>query len=467
MIRSLLYIVKVGVLVGAAVWLANRPGSVRVDWMDYTLNIQFGFFLIILALVILLGIFIYNAIKAVTGLPRSYRRYRDINNKEKGHRALALGLTAVAAGDARKASQQAARAVRLLPDDLGMPLLLKAQAEKLKGNEAAAREIFVRMLDNKDTAFLGVRGLLQDALDAKNYPKALALAQRGLQLYPKQKWILQVVYDLELRARNWDAARIALDRATKADAIDPDRALSDNVAMLMYEADVMQRAGMKEEGLKKLRQAHKLDPYFVPAALALARRYKYDGKKRKGMKLIERTWEKVPHAALAKAWPEFMPAAKEGEPFAKLKWAEKLLDVHPDSADAHIVAAEAAIDVALWGEARDHLEKAESVVLDVRVCHLRAEVEKRAFQDNSEAMMWMKKAQSAPPSRAWVCRETGRVYDEWRAVAEPHGSFNTMEWEFPHVHNVSVLSHDADSGAAASAAMLRGPLFKFKKQAAA
>ena len=459
MIRSLWYIVKVGLLVAAVVWLADRPGSVRVDWMEYTFHIQFGLFLAALVVVILLAIFIYNAIRAVVGLPRAWRRYRVMNNKEKGHRALALGLTAVAAGDAHKASKQAARAVKYLPDDLGMPLLLKAQAARLKGNEAEARAIFTRMLENKDTAFLGVRGLLQGALETKDYPKALTLAQRGLELYPKQKWILHIAYDLELRARNWDAARVMLERAAKAEAISPDRARSDKVAMLMHEADTLQRSGLKEEALKKLKQAYKLDPYFAPAVLALARRYKYDGKRRKGMKLVERAWEKAPHAVLARAWPEFMDLARREEPFVKLKWAERLVSAQPDNADAHIAAAEAAIDAALWGEARDHLQKAEAAVPDVRVCRLRAEIEKRAFQDHSEALMWLKKAENAPPPRAWVCRDTGRVYDEWQPIAAPHGSFNSMEWEFPHAHLAAAVAAPEEAG---EPAMLEGPFFKFK-----
>ena len=445
----------------AVVWLADRPGSVRIDWMDYTFHIQFGFFVAALIVVILLAIFVYNAIRAVVGLPRAWRRYRVMNNKEKGHRALALGLTAVAAGDAHKASRQAARAVKYLPDDLGMPLLLKAQAARLKGNEAEARAIFARMLDNKDTAFLGVRGLLQDALETKDYTKALALAQRGLELYPKQKWILQVAYDLELRAGDWDAARLTLERAAKAEAITSDRARSDKVAMLMQESDTLQRSGMKEEALKKLKQAYKLDPYFAPSVLALARRYKYDGKRRKGAKLVEKAWEKAPHAVLARAWPEFMDQARANEPFAKLKWAEKLIEAQPENADAHIAAAEAAIDAALWGEARDHLQKAEIMAPDVRVYRLRAEIEKRAFQDHSEALMWMKKAENAPPPRAWVCRDTGRVYEEWHPVAAPHGSFNSMEWEFPHVHVTAAIPEPEDK-AAGRTAMLEGPLFKFR-----
>ncbi len=454
MIRALWYMVKVGILVAATVWLADRPGTVGVDWMEYSVQMHTGIALVVLLGVILLAIFIYRVIAAIVGIPRAWRRYKQITSKEKGHRALALGLTAVAAGDARIAGYQAYRALKYLPDDKGMPLLLQAQAERLKGNEEKAQQIFAKMLENKDTAFLAIRGLLQGALDAKNYPRALELAQHGLLLYPKQKWVLRIVYDLEIRERKWDDARKTLLRAEKAKAVEREAARSDRVAMLMAEGEELLHSGLRGPAQQKFYAAHKMDPYFIPAVLALARLQKYDGHRKKAARLVERTWEKVPHAVLTDLWMEMKDTAKNNDALARLKWAGQLLQAHPSSADAHIAVAEAAVEAALWGEARDHLQKAEDIAADTRVFKLRAEIERRAFQDNSEALMWLKKAEKAPQPRGWICRETGRVYEEWHAIAEPHGSFNTIVWDFPEIHGHAALPY---SPPAARDALLEKP----------
>ena len=42
MIRALWYIVKVGLLIAVVVWLADRPGTVNVEWQDYTVRAQAG-----------------------------------------------------------------------------------------------------------------------------------------------------------------------------------------------------------------------------------------------------------------------------------------------------------------------------------------------------------------------------------------------------------------------------------------
>jgi HemY protein len=435
MIRALWYIVKVGVLVAAAVWLADRPGKIDIEWLDYKIHTQMGLFLLASLFVILLAIFIYRVITTIAGLPRAFRRYKEITDKEKGHRALALGLTAVAAGDTKAASQQANRAVRLLPNDKGMPLLLMAQAERLKGNEEEARRIFGEMLENKDTAFLGVRGLLQGALEAKNYLKALELAQRGLKLYPRQKWVLRTVYDLEIRTRNWAEARKILTRAEKSGAVTADQARSDRVAMLMAEGDDLLNSGLRGAAMQKFRAAHKMDPYFVPAVLVMARMMKQDGQRRAAAKLVEKTWTKIDHPELAKLWIDLADTLKTNDPLTRLKWMEKLIKLRPESPEANLAMAQAAMEASLWGEARGHIERAELITQDSRIYKLRAEVEKRSVHDDAEAVFWLEKADEAPEPRTWVCCETGRIYPEWSPIAEPHGAFNTIVWDFPDVRS--------------------------------
>lgn len=439
MIRALWYMVKVGLLVAAAVWLVDRPGSVDISWMDYTFKIQLGFFLLILVAVILVAIFIYRILILLAGLPDRYRRYRRLSNREKGHRALALGLTAVAAGDGRGASIQAQRAVRFLPGDRGMPLLLQAQAERLKGNEEAARKIFTDMLENKDTAFLGVRGLLQGALESGNYLKALELSRQGEKLYPKQKWILRIVYDLEIRNRNWDDARKILGRLQKIDGFEEGQAKRERAVIHLAEAEMLEQNGLREAALKKIKAAYKDDPYFVPAALRLARFYNADGHKRAAVKVIEKVWTVSPHPDLAVLWPELAAEKNTRDPLARLKWFEKLMVRAKDHPESHIMMAKASMDASLWGEARDHLQKADIPGVDARIYQLRADIERRSARNEIEARHWLEKASGAPEPKCWVCTETGRVYPEWMPIAEPHGSFNTIEWNTPQSTVTHVL----------------------------
>ena len=98
MIRALWFLIKVGVVVAIAVWLAEQEGSIVIDWAPYKLTFHVGLFLFSLFVLLFLSNLLFSVIKGTLDLPKSLRRYKDITDREKGYRALTIGLTAIAAG---------------------------------------------------------------------------------------------------------------------------------------------------------------------------------------------------------------------------------------------------------------------------------------------------------------------------------------------------------------------------------
>jgi HemY protein len=436
MIRAIFFMIKVGLLVAAAVWVAQREGSVSIDWMEYTFHMHVGVFLGIVVVTILLAITIFRVFKGIADFPKSLKRYNYYGRRDKGYRALTLGLAAVAAGDAKSAAYQAHRAEKMLAGDTGLPLLLKAQAARLEGREDDAREVFLKLLENKDAAFLGVRGLLQAAVDHRDYTQALELARRALELHPKQPWILRVVYDLEVRARDWEAAGKTLYRAQKAGALDAAKANSDRVAILMAQAEENIEREQKDDAFVKLKKAYQYDPYFAPVVVRLAGQYAQRDNRRRAVAVVEKAWKKSPHPDLVPVWDLLIPRKKVINAALRLKWYERLLSLRPGSIEARLAAARAAMEEGLWGEARHHLTMAEQEhaveeTPDARLYKLWSELEDRSTQNDDVSQHWLEKAAESPLPRCWVCRQTGRVYTQWAPVAQPHGSFNTIIWERP------------------------------------
>lgn len=435
MIRAILFLLKIGLVIAAVMWVAERPGTVQVDWLDYTFTIHVGLFLLALLGVVAVCIFLYQAYRAFVGFPAAYKYYNEIKGREKGYRALTLGLTAVAAGDTKTAMKQADKACKFLPEDGGLPLLLQAQAARLDGREEDAHGTFVALLEHKDASFLGVRGLLQSSLDRGDYDGALALAQKALALHPKQPWILRTVYDLQIRLRRWNDARVVLDRAVKAGAISKDRAKRDKVAMALALAIEAQDEGLHDVVRAQFKAAQKLDPSFVPRVMLQADYYVEQGQQKKAISLIEKAWKASPHPAYLSLWVGLVPDASGKDAAQRLRMFERFAGMSPKSADGQMAVGLAAMEAGLWGEARRYFERAEEIEPRAALYKAFADLEQRASHgaDGGEvaAMAWLEKAADAPGEKLWVCRETGRVYDMWAPVAEPHGSFNTIEWAYP------------------------------------
>ena len=161
--RWLFFLVKVGLVALAAVWVASHPGRVGFVWLGYRLDTSTGVLLAALLLLLLLFILLHALWRLIWRGPRDLGRLRTERKRRQGYRALSQGMAAVAAGDAVEARRQARLANSLL-DDPPLILLLAAQTAQLGGDETAARRYFTAMLERPETAFLGLRGLLMQAL---------------------------------------------------------------------------------------------------------------------------------------------------------------------------------------------------------------------------------------------------------------------------------------------------------------
>ncbi|MCC6597210.1 MAG: heme biosynthesis protein HemY [Alphaproteobacteria bacterium] len=431
MLRAIWFAIKVGVLSVLAVWVAGRPGHVRIEWMDYTITVALGFFLLAVIGVILLSIFIYQVIRTFVDFPRSFARYNEIKRREKGYRALTLGLTAVAAGDTKAALSQARRAGALLPGDTGLPLLLQAQAARLDGREDDAAQAFVALIENKDASFLGIRGLLQTALDGADHEAALSLAEKALSLYPRQKWILKITYDLQIRLRRWPEAYHTLANVESCGVLSAQKARSDRAVILLAQGLRDEEEGFEAEALSNARGAVMVDRGFSPSSVILAHMYDRRGKRAKAIRIIEKAWKVSAHPDLMQSWETFIAPDKANDFIARLRWVEKLLKTNSQSGAGLMAAGRAAMNADLWGVARDYLERAENFEPCAALYRLRAELEERSGGDEDLVKAWLEKAALVPAAKAWVCSETGRVYAQWSPVALPHGSFNTMLWDYP------------------------------------
>jgi HemY protein len=130
MTRALWFFVKLAILIGIAIWLVERPGTVTVDWQGYIVQVPFGFAVLGLAVAIALAALIYRFWRGVRRAPGSFGRWRGASRRDRGYRALTKGMVAVAAGDAAAARRFAREADNFL-HDRPLTMLLSAQAAQL------------------------------------------------------------------------------------------------------------------------------------------------------------------------------------------------------------------------------------------------------------------------------------------------------------------------------------------------
>lgn len=445
MIQTFWFFIKIALVTSAAIWLATQPGSVSMSLMGYHVTLDIGVFFISLVVVVLLILFLWRVVKAMFSVPSTIAKYREEDKRKKGFRALTRGLVAVAAGDVKGATKFSKQTKSLLPDQNGLPVLLEAQAARLRGEEGLAQNRFEHLMEDKDTAFLGVRGLLKSALEEGDIVRALEFVRKAEKIYPKQGWVIQSVYDLEIKNGLWSDAIKTGKKALKYNVLLREKIISDRVAIYLMRFDYEADKGETKLALKDLEQAYKLNPYFVPTVTRLAEYYISKKKNRKAVSIVEKAWKKNPHPELVSLWDALTPK-NNGKNSAKiLKWYEHLIALNPDSAEGQMAAAHAAMDLGYWGEAKAYLMVAEKIYPSARLFRLRAIVEQNSTHNEDAIHELMEKASEALPDKSWICSETGLTYSEWSAIAMPHESFNTIIWDYPGAVRVTQKSLMSES----------------------
>lgn len=432
MTRVLLFCLKIALLVALAYWLAERPGEVSIAWLGHRLDTSVGLLLVAIAGLAVLAAMVYRFWRFLYRAPRSAGRALETGRRRRGYKALTQGLVAVAAGEAAEAARLAKKADGLLGDP-PLTMLLSAQAAQLDGDQAAAKRYFQAMLDDPETRFLGLRGLLTVALREGDREAALTLARQAHALRPNTPWVLTSLFDLSQGAGDLEAAERALTEAAKIKALPAPEAARKRAVLLLERALAARDGGTPGEARKLAGRALRLAPGLVPAGVFLAEDLIASGRGAKAERVLEKTWAAAPHPDLARLYGDTRSGETE---LARLKRLGTLIagrKAHPES---HLALARANLAAKLWGETRRHLTAAAGPEgLEGRpregICRLLAELAAAEAGDDSAARAWLARAATAPADPGWVCGTCGALSDRWDARCGACGTFDGLVWETP------------------------------------
>jgi len=424
MIRTFLYLALAGLLVLAALQIADIPGEVAFDWQGWRIVLPAP--LLVLALIIFAAIsaLIYRIWRGFTRTPGAIVAAHRRARRERGYRALTQGMVAVAAGDAQEARRQAKRADVLL-NEPPLTMLLSAQTAQLNGDEQAAKRYFTAMLEREETAFLGLRGLLIQAQKDGDRAEAMRLAERARRLQPKTPWVLGTLYDLHVAEKDWRSAAGLLDGLAKSRAINGDVAGRRRAALALLRAEDARSNGDDRAGAVAAKEAFKSAPGWLPAIIAEAAALADGGKNRNALRLIERSWAGHSHPALAEIYRRALP---EGDAVNRVQQIEKLVAGNEGYPQSQIALARAMLDAYLWGSARTHLEKAAAEGETVEICRLMARLEEGENKDIDAANRWLRRAAEAKPDPGWQCDACGGQFAKFSPDCPGCGALGTLEW---------------------------------------
>ena len=438
MLRLVILFFILAVLAYGLGQLADQPGDISVNWGSFHIETSLLVGLLgLLATVVALSV-LWSLIRFVFRIPALVTLASKARSRAKGFAAVSRGMVALGAGDQKTAASAAKEAEKHLKDE-PLALLLKAQSAQMSGDKAAAETTFSKMAQNPATRVLGLRGLHVEARRRGDAEAAHAHAEEA-QKHGATPWAAEALLDHHAANANWAAALAGVECSASARLIDKADANRQR-AVLKTAIALDKKAGSPEEALKLAREAIGLSPNLVPATVLAAQLLIAQKDPRRARKLIEAIWPNAQHPDLAQAYVDSRPGDKASE---KLARAEYLLKLTPDSADARLAVAKAAIIAREFDRAGEvlrplvDLDSAERPT--ARACLAMAELEQARGSGNGRTREWLARAAHAPRDAAWIA--DGVISDTWGPVSPITGKLDAFHWTRP-MESVAAYTYEA------------------------
>jgi HemY protein len=456
-IRAIIALFIVAAISALAVFFAGNPGRVVILWHGWQIETSVAVLIAAAAAIAVAAVLVLRLLALVLRSPAAFARRRRERRRWAGYQALTRGMVAVAAGEPQEARRYARRAEALLAEP-PLTLLLSAQTAQLNGDELAAKNFFTAMLERPETEFLGLRGLLNQALREGDYGAARQLTERALDLRPNTGWAAASLFDLEIRDQRWEAARAALDRADKARSI-PATTARHHRGVIFYELSRAAEAGDEQaRAIALAAEARSLATDLAPLAAHHARLLLAQGKPNRAERAIERAWRTAPDPQLAALYGK---TRKRETALGRLSRYQRLAAQNPTAQESHLILAEASLAAELWGEARRHLDRAMAAEpppvasapvnsagsrataapvpatdtgtprATARICLMMARVDEAEHADPTRTREWLDRAVHALPEPRYVCGNCGGDSVEWHSICRLCGAFDTLAWRTP------------------------------------
>lgn len=424
MLRVLIFLGVVLALAFGFAWLADRPGSVAIDWMGYEIELSAMIAMVGLLVLIVAVMAIWWVVKVIIRSPQIMGGYFASRRRDKGYDALSSGLIAAGSGDMRATQRHAKQAMKLLPD-APLTQVLAASSADLTGDAEAKRRAYRVMLDEPKTQLLGLRGLYLDAVNEDDEEAARHYAQQAAALAPALPWAGEAQFEDQVQRGEWAAARSALERNLQAKIIT--KVQRNRLRAVLLTAEAVEREQGEPDAARALAmEAHKLAVDLVPAAAVAGRLLIRAGKMTQASKVIEATWKKSLHPELAEVYLYVRPGDAVAD---RVKRARKLVQLCAHELEGELALARTLMEAGKLDQARDCLKAFTGPEATQRVCLLMAEIEEQDGGETTAVRGWMARALRAKRDPAWVA--DGYVSSVWEPVSPLSGRVDAFEWRVP------------------------------------
>jgi len=388
---------------------------------EVTISWQFAILAAVCGTLLMIGL--WSIFLWLWRLPRRVKSGVGLRRRNRALDAMEEALLAGAEGDVKKARKKAEIARSLIGStELGR--VISALSAEAAGDHDVAVEHYEAMLNSEKTRATGQRGLAQNMLATGNLPGAIEQSREAYIANPEARWAFDTLFKAEVANHQWDEAEETLGTGEQRKHVEKNIARRRRAVLKTAKADRLHDEEQYGPALELAVKAAALAPEFAPATALAAKLYKIQGDPKAASKLIEKSWGKAAHPALALSFLDFL---EDADNKTRDKRIAALAKQAPNHRETKILLAEDNLRrgdaVKAWAVLSPILRATETP--SSRLCLLAAQSEER-LHNPTDARLWLQRAATAPREADWSDLDpSGESFDytpqDWRRLVFSFG----------------------------------------------
>jgi HemY protein len=305
----------------------------------------------------------------------------------------------------------------------------------MTGDTRKAEETYRKLVENEQTRFVGVHGIMKQKLAAGDTDTALELAKKAFALKPKHEETGDVLLRLQAEKHDWAGARKTLSTKLRNGQLPRDVHKRRDAVLALSEAKDILADDSSIEKREAAIAANRLSPDLIPAAVMAAQGYINQGKPKYATRLLKKAWEARPHPDLAAAFAAIEP---NETPSVRIKRFSTLTRINNDHPETKMLLAELHIANEDFPNARRALGTLVETDPDARSVTLMAAIERGEGASDTVVKGWLARAIAVPRGPQWICDNCQHIHAEWKPICENCSGFDTLEWKRPPLSEVAM-----------------------------
>lgn len=388
---------------------------------EITISWQFAILAAVCGTLLMIGL--WSLFLWLWRLPRRVKSGVGLRRRNRALDAMEEALLAGAEGDVKKARKKA-EVARSLIGSTELGRVISALSAEAAGDSDVAVEHYQAMLSSEKTRATGQRGLAQNMLATGNLPGAIEQSREAYTANSEARWAFDTLFKAEVADHQWGNAEETLSTGEQRKHVEKNIARRRRAVLKTAEADRLHDEENYGAALELALKAAALAPEFAPATALAAKLYKLQGEPKAASKLIEKSWGKAAHPALALSFLDLLEGAENK---TRDKRLAALVKQAPNHRETKILLAEDHLRrgdvVQAWAVLSPILRATETP--SSRLCLLAAQSEER-LHNPTDARLWLQRAATAPREADWSDLDpSGESFDytpqDWRRLVFSFG----------------------------------------------